>query len=63
MTTQAKVYVARWQESGGGGYAQADTLDKLRVVVTGRPYAPTWANVYVTELQNGVDNIPNQRYM
>ena len=50
MTTQATVYVARWQESGGG-YATADTLDKLRVTVTGRAYAPTWANVYVTQLQ------------
>jgi len=50
MTAQATVYVARWQEYGGG-YAQADTLDNLRVTVMGRPYAPTWANVYVTELQ------------
>jgi len=53
MTTQVTVYVARWY---GGGYATADTLDKLRVVVTGRPYAPTWANVYVTECQRSQES-------
>lgn len=43
-------YIATWSEHGGG-YAEAHTLAKLRTIVMGRAYAPTWSNVYVYETQ------------
>ena len=55
MTMQETVYVARWQEYGGG-YAQADTLEALQVIVFGQSYAPSRAGVQFTSYQRSQCN-------
>ena len=49
------VYVARWQEYGGG-YATADTLGKLQLIVFGQAYAPSRAGVQFTSYQRSQCN-------